>query len=431
MKHRKFTSIGILIACFSLAATALAQNKTAADIDKYLKPLVDKGQFAGVILAADRTGVIYEKAFGPAQAEFNIPNQTNTRFVIASVNKRMTALIAIKLMEAKKLAPQDKLSKFIPDFPSGELITIEMLMQHRSGIPHRAIADDAETRRYTPALMVEEIKKVKLAFPPGTADLYSSSGYTVLARVLELASGKPYAQLLHEYVFAPAGMKDSSDWDGGVLIDRRAQEYLLEAKGPAHPPLRDYSFIVGAGSVVSTARDLYQFANAVLDGKYGESVKASFVRDGVFATNGLTNGFRCNVQVDRTKGFAFILMSNMQSGANDLLVRDVPLILQGQTVAPPSIPAPVMAADSTDRLEDFFGDYKLGDGVFSVFARNGQLWAGIYKLYPMAKDRYFAFGYGAEVVFKRDAAGKVTECEWISPTFKISWTRQPLIDAGK
>jgi hypothetical protein len=220
-------------------------------------------------------------------------------------------------------------------------------------------------------------------------------------------------------------LKDTSDFDGEVILARRAQEYLIGANGPVHPPLRDYSFIVSAGSVVSTARDLYGFANAVLEGKYGEGVKQSLSQNGVFSSNGSTNGYRCNIQVDRARGFAFVMMSNLQSGANDLIVRDLPEILQGKTVAAPTVPTPVIIATISDKLEDFFGDYKLGDGVFNVFARSGQLFAGIYRLYPMAKDRYYAWGYWSEVVFKRDAAGKVTECEWTSPTFKISWARQP------
>lgn len=150
------------------AASAAGQGGRAAEIDRYLKPMIDRQQFAGVILVADKSGIVYEKAFGPAQAEFNLPNQLNTRFVIASINKSMTRAIGVRLIQEGKLGLQDKLSKFVPDFPQGDQITVEMLMRHRSGIPHRAITDDQESRRYTPAEMVEQNKKVKLAFPPGT-----------------------------------------------------------------------------------------------------------------------------------------------------------------------------------------------------------------------------------------------------------------------
>jgi CubicO group peptidase (beta-lactamase class C family) len=76
---------------------------------------------------------------------------------------------------------------------------------------------------YNSAEFVEKVKQAKLAFEPGTGNLYSSGGYAVLARVLEIASGKTYAQLLQEYVFTPA-MTDSVDFDADAVMERRAQD---------------------------------------------------------------------------------------------------------------------------------------------------------------------------------------------------------------
>src|SRR5713101_6015720 len=162
---------------------AQAQTKKAKAIDAYVRPLVKANQFFGVILASYKGKLIYEKAFGMAQAEHGVPNRLDTRFGIASVTKPMTQIIAIRLIEEGKLGLQDKLAKWLPDFPKGEQISVEMLIQHRSGIPHRGTREDEETTHYTPAEMVEKAKKATLAFQPGERRLYSSLGYSVLTRV--------------------------------------------------------------------------------------------------------------------------------------------------------------------------------------------------------------------------------------------------------
>ena len=66
---------------------------------------------------------------------------------------------------------------------NGDKITIDLLYGHRSGIPHRVMPPEQETVPYTSAEMVEKIKVAKLAFEPGSERLYSSAGYTVLARL--------------------------------------------------------------------------------------------------------------------------------------------------------------------------------------------------------------------------------------------------------
>src|SRR5215213_6595096 len=244
----------ILIACFfllsliSLPRESFGQSsKTAQEIDAYVKAFAAANQFWGVVLVAQDGKIVYEKAFGFANADFKIPNQTNTRFGIASITKPMTGVILTRLIEEKKVAAEDKLSKYIPDFPNGEKITIQMLRSHRSGILHRVMKPEEESVAYTSAEFIEKVKQSKLAFEPGTQRLYSSGGYAVLARAMEIASGKTYAQLLQEFVFDPAGMTDSLHFHAETVMERRAQDYFFTPEGLVNAPLKDYSFLVGAG----------------------------------------------------------------------------------------------------------------------------------------------------------------------------------------
>src|SRR5215216_5821423 len=322
-----FLVLGLLL--LSLSSTGFAQTDKARKIDEFIKPFAASNQFSGVVLASENGKVIYEKAFGLANADYKIPNQLNTRIGIASITKYMTTVILNRLLESKKIALADPLSKYIPDFPSGDKITIELLARHRSGIPHRVMPPEAESLAYTSAEFVEKVKQAKLAFEPGTGRLYSSAGYAVLARVLEIASGKTYAELLQEYVFTPAGMTDSVDFDGDAIMERRAQDYYLSPNGLVNVPLKNYSFLVGAGSVYSTARDVYRFAEAVLDGKYGEGVKKSLVGEGTFNGSGSTNGHRSYFEFTPDKKYGYVILAN-SAGVFDMISQGLTEILQGK-----------------------------------------------------------------------------------------------------
>ena len=323
---KKIKTAGPLVFLFVfvfLPQTVFGQTSKAKAIDTYVTQFANVNQFSGVVLASENGKVIYEKAFGMANADYKIPNQLNTRIGIASITKLMTIVILNRLIEENKIAPEDKLTKYIPDFPNGDKVTIQLLRSHRSGIQHRVMPPEQETVAYTSAEFVEKVKQSKPAFEPGTQRLYSSGGYAVLARALEIASGKPYAQLLQEYVFNPASMKDSLDFNGEIIMERRAQDYLLDQNGYINAPLKDYSFLVGAGSVFSTARDVYKFGEAVMDGKFGEKTKTDLVGQTVLSASGSTNGHRAYLEIERNKKYGYVLVSNLGSGGFDIVSQGI------------------------------------------------------------------------------------------------------------
>ena len=377
-----------------------------------------------MVLASKDGKVIYDKAFGLANVEHGVPNKKDTRFGIASINKPMTFVVLAALIEQGKIAPTDKLSKYIPDFPEGEKITIEMIARHQSGISHRVMPDSEETKRFSSEAFVKIVKKSKLEFDPGTKRLYSSAGYAVLARTLEIASGDSFGTLLRKYVFEPAAMSESMDYDSRVIMKDTAECYLLGPKGYEAAPNKDYSFLIGAGSMFSTAGDVYRFAKAQTEGKFGELVKTTFVRGGVFSSNGSTNGYRANVRIDTNKNYSYVLVSNMAAGSNDLVIRNVRQILEGGEADPPRIPSPKFDSNAENRLEDYLGRYKLGGSGFDVLINDGVLYTGPFKMHPLGKDRFYNyFGY-AEVTFTRNEKGQVTGLVWAGSQGKTEWTRE-------
>src|SRR5262245_38703357 len=418
--------LDVAFACLALilfSQIVFAQSDKAKKIDAFIKPFAAGNQFSGVVLASENGKVIYEKAFGLANADYKIPNQVNTRIGIASITKYMTTVVLTRLIENKKISLADKLSKYIPDFPNGDKITIEMLARHRSGIPHRVMPPEAESVTYTSAEFVEKVKQAKLAFEPGTSRLYSSAGYAVLARVLEIVSGKTYSQLLQEFVFTPAAMTDSVDFVGDEIIERRAQDYYLSPNGPVNVPLKNYSFLVGAGSVFSTARDVYRFGEAVLDGKYGEGVKSALVQTNISAS-GSTNGHRSYFEIARDKKYGYVVLSN-SAGAFDLVSEGVLQILQGKEVTAKAFTLPKIVPNPNKDLSEFLGHYKRSDGSETdIVLRNDSLYSGDIRLYPTKADCFFEYRYFGDVCFVRDAAAKVKEIKWKGYNFDLSWMKQ-------
>jgi CubicO group peptidase (beta-lactamase class C family) len=415
-------SSGLVLSLFS--QMAFAQSDKAAKIDKFITPFAKAHQFSGVVLASENGKVIYEKPFGLANADYKIPNQLNTRIGIASITKYMTSVILSRLAGSNKIALADKLNKYIPDFPNGDKITIEMLARHRSGIPHRVMPPEAESLSYSSAEFVEKVKQAKLAFEPGTGRLYSSAGYAVLARVLEIVSGKTYSQLLHEYVFTPAGMTDSLDFDGEMVMERRAQDYYLSPNGLVNVPLKNYSFLVGAGSVYGTARDVYRFAEAVLDGKYGEGVKTGLVGENTFNGSGSTNGHRSYFEIALDKKYGFVLLSN-SAGAFDVVSQGLREILQGKEVTVRSFNVPKIVPNPNKNLAEFLGHYKRSDGSETdIVLRNDFLYSADIKLYPTKPDCFFEYRFFGDVCFIRDASAKIKEIKWKGHNFDLTWVKE-------
>lgn len=411
-----------------LVDSVRGQTAESAKIDSLIKPYVKAGHFSGIVLAEKDGRVIYERAFGVANADFDIPNNLDTRIGIASINKSMTLIVLLRLVEEKKITLDDKLSKYIPDFPRGDEITIELLARHRAGIPHRVMPPEMEAVPHTSEEMVEKIKQAELVFTPGEKRLYSSAGFTVLARTLEIASGKPFAQLLDEYVFGPAGMTDTLDFDGVRIIERGARDYLLAPSGYINAALKDYSFLVGAGSVVSTARDLYRFGIAVVNGKYGELVRKNLVDEGVFTSNGRTNGHRANIRIDRSNKYGYVLLSNLASGANDQIVAGLRKILQDGEQPRSNVLSPRIIPNPNKNIKEFLGRYNregaTGSG-FDLIFKNDRFFAGDIPLYPIRKDCFFDYKFYGEVCFVRDTAGRIKHISWASPGITSTWVKQP------
>jgi CubicO group peptidase (beta-lactamase class C family) len=343
----------------------------------------------------------------------------------------MTVVVALRLIDERKIGYTDPIARWLPDFPKGDSITIEHLLRHRSGIRHDIVPDTLATKPMTAAAMVEKAKALPLDFPPGSRSSYSSGGFTVLARILELASGKDYQALLEEYVFRPCGMTHSLHTDGSVVLPGRAACYVPGRSGIENAPYEDLSGLVGAGSVWSTARDVNRFAQAVAAGGLGEGTRQSFVRGGKLALNGLTSGFRAFADWDSASGLGVVFLANVVTGAANFLRDGVPRLAAGETLAPAKPPTVSTQAVSAESLRKYEGAFQLANGVrLNLHVRDGALFANDWPLFASGDGSFFSPRDYGVIRPIEGADGRIERLDWkqgeqVYPAPRIAGTTGP------
>jgi CubicO group peptidase (beta-lactamase class C family) len=237
--------------------------------------------FSGVVLVGRDAAIDAEVAFGRADAATPRDNLRTTRFNLGSITKTFTAIAIAQLVERGRLALDDILGKWLPDYPDRDAarrITIRQLLSHRSGVAPFMRADFGDV---PVAAMAATVGLEPLAFPPGEKQMYSNGGYVVLGRLIERASGRSYSDYIAEHIFRPAGMVAS----GFVRAGDRLDEIAIPGGGSAADPGTLMRVRTGnpAGGGYSTAGDLFRFAEALRSGRLLGPAMTQFVLHGTFA----------------------------------------------------------------------------------------------------------------------------------------------------
>ena len=241
----------------------------------YFADLSKRDEFSGVVLVARNGEPVFQQAYGYADREKKIPNQVDTKFNLGSINKVFTHMAIDQLVAAGKLSLNDKLGKFLPEYPNAdarEKVTVGQLVDMTSGI------GDFFGERYmqTPKEKLRTLQDYlplfadkPLLFEPGSQERYSNGGYIVLGLIIEKVSGESYYDYVKQHIFAPAGMSDTDWYLTGQQVPNQAEGYSKRngtpdwANNADSRPARGSS----AGGGYSTAPDLLKFTHAVADGK--------------------------------------------------------------------------------------------------------------------------------------------------------------------
>lgn len=212
--------------------------------------------FTGAVLVRQGEGRLFSRAYGVVNERTREPATLDTVFDIGSITKQFTATAILRLERAGRLNVRDPLKKHFPSVPPDKAtITIHQLLTHSSGLLE-LIADDRDV--LTKEQAVSRIFASKLVFRPGTATGYSNAAYTILAAIIEQASGQPYLRYMQEHLLGPAGLDKTGDFsDPKFDAMRLATGYLLgrEQGVPSSWAGPTWSTI-GNGEFLSTLDDL-------------------------------------------------------------------------------------------------------------------------------------------------------------------------------
>ena len=269
---RQFIKLFVVFACLMLVITgttiALAstghsdlQGSLAHKLNVFMDEKARSEHFNGVVLVAKDGKPVFEKGYGFADKEAGIPNQIDTEFRIASLTKSFTAVSILQLEQQGKLITTDPISKYIPDFPDGDKITIHYLLTHSSGVKDHAELTDT-TKPITLPDLIDLMKKQTLLFDPGTEYKYSNTGYMILAYIVEKVSGQHYGEYYKEHIFKPAGMEHT------YLRQAQVKNFAVGYENMKKVVDRDdESQLAGAGDLISTVGDMLCYINALNDHK--------------------------------------------------------------------------------------------------------------------------------------------------------------------
>ena len=430
----------LVLACLHCQSSAQSLEQK---MDDYIQTYVGSNNFSGVILVKQKDKTIYQKAFGYANLEHQIPNQINTVFQIASVSKPFTAAAILWLEERGKLSTGDLLSKYIPDYPNGDKITIHHLLTHTSGIQNInnfAEYDTISRLPQTPEALVNVFKNRPLDFEPGARYSYSNSNYNLLAYIVETVSGKSFGDFLKTTFFEPLGMNDTRHRaDVKQIVPRFATGY--EAKGGSdlqQAVYTDWSAKTGNGSLYATVEDLYKwdralhtdkilskasrdkiFTNHISGAGYGWFVWDRYNKKRVYI-NGSSPGYTSYFLRFPDDDVCIIVLGNNYIGLATRIGNDLAAILFEQPYNAISLGN---AKLSETEAQAWAGKYQFDANFFrpnqkmEFRVENGELVSTWGTALPIGGNRYILRQYWMECSFEKNDKGE--------PVLVISRSRAP------
>lgn len=286
---------------FEIPAGAHFNKDKLAKLDEFFRNEVATGKIPGAILLIQQHGKpVYHQSFGVQDVESKAPITDHTIFRLFSMTKAITSVVAVQMIDEGKFSLDDPIAKYIPSFAnvkvgvekegSGGTKTLELvppsrpptvldLMRQTSGITYGFYGDSLVRKAYKAADIyagdfdlaefAERIAKLPLHNQPGALWQYGHST-DILARIMEIASGKSLIEVEREKLLDPLGMKDT-----GFFVGAPEKQKLLAKPMPndsdfrvgrENDPTKPKKIMYASGGMVSTMADYARFAQMLLNG---------------------------------------------------------------------------------------------------------------------------------------------------------------------
>jgi CubicO group peptidase (beta-lactamase class C family) len=321
--------------------TPITEAEMLKEIETFMDEISIKDEFSGVVLLAKGEKPIFQKAYGLASKEYNIPNRVDTRFNLGSINKFLTRIVIEQLEGKGKLRFEDPIGKYLPDYPNkeaAEKVTIRHLLDMTSGI------GDFFGERYqsTPKDRIRTLSDYlllfgdePLLFEPGKNRQYSNGGYIVLGLIIEKVSGQTYFDYVRDNIYKIAGMENTTHLEADVPAENVASGYTNNWDENDHPgePRRNNIYTrpargSSAGGGYSTADDLLKLVVALKKNELSAPKTSEEINKAGIAIAGGAPGINAYVETDPEKGYVIIVLSNYDPPVVDKVARKINSFLE-------------------------------------------------------------------------------------------------------
>jgi len=438
-----------LLSVFLLPTLGHAQD-IAAKADELLTAYHKQGKFTGTVLIAKEGKIVFEKGYGYANLNNKLQNSPTTEFRIGSLSKPFTSILILQLQEKGKLNIKDPIQKYIPDYPKGDSILIEHLLNHTSGIRSiTSMKEYYESWMSQPSTLEQTVAYFKyepLNFSPGAKFEYSNSNYILLSLIAEKVSGLPFSKLLEKSIMQKLRLRQSG-------LDQNKRVSKAKAIGYATTPTdsfgiaryTDMSLLSGAGGIYSTARDLYTWDRALYSNKllsdaskkqmYTPALKNYALGWEVEQVNGRTmighsgsiDGYLSNLMRFPDQDVCIIFLANYFQSKGAQISKALTAIVFNE---PYVIPKEKKVIDLGEAiLSSYTGKYQMEKGpVLTVILEEGQLKGKLgnqlpFVMLPEAETKFFIKNVDGDVEFIKNNDNEITGVNLFNNGKVISFKR--------
>jgi CubicO group peptidase (beta-lactamase class C family) len=308
------------------------------EVDVLMRKYV--GQVPGASLLVMKDGApIVRRSWGMSDLEDRVSATPATNYRLASVTKQFTAAAILLLREDKKLSLDDRVRTWFPSLPKAlDSVTIQNLLTHTSGIiDYEDLIPKGTTTQVHDSDVLRLLESQDSTyFRPGSNYLYSNSGYSLLALIVERASGKSFATFLHDRVFAPLGMNKTVAYENGIsTVSNRAFGYTTKDGAWTRKDQSTTSAVLGDGGIYSSIDDMAKWDAALYDSRLlsDESRRLAFtphtatdkpdvkygfgwrINGETLWHSGETSGFRNVIIRDPSKRLTVVVLTNRDDPA--------------------------------------------------------------------------------------------------------------------
>jgi len=389
------------------------REKIEKQMDEYMEKYLSLYPFSGSIAAIYKGEIVFNKAYGLASIEHDVPNTPQTKHKIWSVTKQFTAAAILMLEERGLLKVEDSLKKYFSDCPAlDERITIHQCLTHTSGLFNYSEIRDSTFHMLPPktADLLKQFSEFPLDFEPGTQYNYCNTGYWFLGQLIERISAMSYVQFMQDNIFQPLAMRHTGVDKKLPIVKGLATGYYVSHNDIIRCNYANMDLGSEAGGMYSTAEDLLKWHVALMGDKllsresiakmntdhmnnYGYGVEVH-EEDGkrIIAHGGGYEGFYAFFPRHLDDDFACAIISNYGFGdcawsLNDV-IKDIAL---GKPYEMPARP-PVHEMDS-NLLDEYIGKYaeehidyelkRVGDELHLIYNKYCNSPA-IFPVYPIS-----------------------------------------------